>query len=1037
MEYRLYIFLVNYRYLQDVYKKDLEIQFDNIKQLIIHELGALNYEMTSSDNRSLTFKDITGNSFKNVFKMASYAESVISRLRSLLKDFQGELFIKPGIITLEEEDKRHAFKWSFNYDEIKSLPDILLTDKTAFSIIENYDVSFTGLKNIWHTKGIEISRAQRIRKLYFNRDEENGIEDFINKPYDENVLFVYGDKGSGKSCMINEAVKRSDNSGIIFLREKKQSTREFKVLHELMYDLLFVNRYKDVAGIDDVISAVQNSSLQTINKDNLTCLIRMLFGDICENGNILFCYGDYRTSLKTALDDCLKITQRKTVVIIDDHQWMSRNCEELLLGLIDHPDRKLRLILVSDDKNNSNNIKIPVRFLKVSEINKVQISKLLQMAYPHTKISGKTADFIHRVTEGNLYTAVSYIEYLIEKDAITVNDGKVELRQAEGFSVPDNLSDIYTEKLNSLSENAVTLLKIVSIIGEQFYNSDLDWLLHTINYPFDEAAGLAELEEKGMISNNGDFYSINEPSLISGIYKTVKDPNKKLLHKLLAELFETKGYEDFGFKVFFHSYRAEDYEKLLPLLPELIAASHSRLHFAALRNMLEISDKLLFKLCMKDNLYPPELWLKNLMSTKWLFDRTDPADHIKRFEKAVEYLEKIGKKELSADLYEILIGFYIESGKFKKAESALNTAVQTAEEKDLKHSLYQLLILKTVNLIKTGRTIEAAAEFERTEQISKEAGVKGESDYYVFARAMYLYNNGEVRQALELLKSLLDKFSLELNFGRISSILKLLIELSIRARDYKSAEDYCKFMLSSGKDQNDENNTITGNILLARLYSYQNKFLQSISILESVAASVKNRELYYEALYLLGSIYQFFGETEMSEKTFKTALEKIKDSGSDLYLKFSFKLALLYAYTDDFEKSNEFLKKCAKAKFFEAEMLFKIINYKKRQSDDSEMDMILKELYSTSQSNNKDLLFETELVLLKILYSKRKYQACRELSDRMNTISGQIEDYNLTLEFNKFSKILIKSTYKTRRAVSEKTKVSPSVRKRVRNRRSI
>ena len=55
----------------------------------------------------------------------------------------------------------------------------------------------------------------------------------------------------------------------------------------------------------------------------------------------------------------------------------------------------------------------------------------------------------------------------------------------------------------------------------------------------------------------------------------------------------------------------------------------------------------------------------------------------------------------------------------------------------------------------------------------------------------------------------------------------------------------------------------------------------------------------------------------------------------------------------------------------------------------------------------------------------------------MNSISGLVEDYNLTLEFNKFSKILLKSTYKTRRAISEKTKVSPSVKKRVRNRRSI
>ena len=83
---------------------------------------------------------------------------------------------------------------------------------------------------------------------------------------------------------------------------------------------------------------------------------------------------------------------------------------------------------------------------------------------------------------------------------------------------------------------------------------------------------------------------------------------------------------------------------------------------------------------MKDNLFPAELWLKNLISTKWLFDKNDSAEHIKRFEKAVEYLAKIEKKELSASVYEILIGFYIECGKLKKAESALTSGIQIAEE---------------------------------------------------------------------------------------------------------------------------------------------------------------------------------------------------------------------------------------------------------------------------------------------------------------------------------------------------------------------
>jgi len=1036
MEYRLYVFLINYKYLQDIYKKDLDIQFENIKDFLVYELKKFNYELEESDNRSLVFKTKAENDFKSIFQLAKNAESAIKRLKSLLKDFEGELFIKLGIITLEEKDKKHAFKWNFSFEEIKTLPNILLTDKSSFSIIENYDVKSTDLKNIWITNGIEISRSQRIRKIYFNRDEENQIEDFIIKPSDEQVLFVYGDIGSGKSGIINEVVKRVEDQSIIHLRERKHSTKEFRIVHDLMFNLMFVSKNREISPVEDVLGRIENSNLPSVNKKNLIYFINNLYGERPEENKIIFEYGIYKNNLKTALNDCMKLYLTKSIVVIDDHQWMSRNCEEMILGLLDNHEGKIKLILVSDDKNNSNNIKHQIKFLRISEINKVQISKLLQLTFPRTKIIGKTADFVHKATGGNLYTVLSYIQYLIDKNSIIISDGKVELKIDENNTIPDNLSDIFSDKIASLSENGLTLLKILSTIGEQFFYSDLDWLLHVMNYPFDDTMALKELEDKGIIENIGDYFIISEPSIMNDVYKTVKDSNRKLIHKLLAELFETKGYDDFGFKVFFHYYRAENFEKLFSILPELIRSSHFNMHFNAMRNMLEISDKTLFKMCLKETAFPIELWLNNLIYSKWLFDKDDPVEHIKRFEKAIDYLIKIEKKELSLDLFDILLNFYIESDKLKKFENYITTGMEVALQCNSVAHRYRMQILKSIMSIRLGRTKEAVLEFEQAEELRKSIPETADDEKYIYLKAMIFNIKNETRFSLDLLNGLLNKYSDELNFYKINSILKLLIELSLKTRNYKYAEEYCKILLNSKRDEKDDATSLTGNLLLAKLYSYQNKFLQSISLLESVIDGIKDENLYFSSVYTLGSIYQFYNEKEMALKTFIKACDKIKDPKSHNFYMIRMKLALISAFSDETDKAVLYLDEVKDEKDSLSIILKSILEFSRKKHGDSSGDEIFSILSTLAPEQDYDLAFETKLLFLKLLYAKRKFIKCRELSEIMSAQVNFVDDYNLALEFNKLSKNLIKNAYKAKKSINEIRKVSPSVKKRVRNRRS-
>ncbi len=1036
MEYRLYIFLTNYRLMRDVYKKDIDILFENISSYLESELESISGKVERSDYKSMLVKSSVSNDFATILRLAGECGILISRIRSLMKDFRTSVPVKIGVITADEKDKRHPFKWNLPSEDMDQLPDVLLSDRTSVSVIENYEIKACGLKNIWTTTGVEISRSKKIRNIYFNRDEEDTVEEFISGNIEEKVLYVWGEKGSGKSGIIREVLSRTDSTGIIHIREKKHSTREFKIIHDLMYNLLFIKRHGELGGIDDVTGRISNSILPAMNKANLTYFVNLIFGDMEPEETLLFEYGDYRTSLKKALTDCLKLNQDPFTIIIDDHQWVSANCEKMLFEIVASAQDRLRLILCSDDKNNSNNIQLPVKYLHISDMNKVQISKMLQMLFLRMKIAGKTADFIHKATGGNLYTVIEFIQYLTNKEYFSVADNKVCINYPDLKNIPDNLTDMYHEKIASLSKNASDILKIISVMGDDFYPSDLDWLLHVINYPGDERDAIKELEDRGIIINEGDHYTVSEISVITEVYRSVNEKNRKLIHGLLGELFETKGFEKFGFKVFLHYYKAENNEKLISLLPELISDAHKGIQFLAMRNMLEIADKLLFRMCIKEAVCPVDRWLFNLKQTKYLFDAGDPLDTVKRFEKAIDHLIKIEKSEYSPDLFVILLKCYIASGKSKKSSQYIKTGLEIAEKLQLTSVKLNISVLDMIMKLDSGKPGSAVRDFAEIEAAASELPeVTGTDDYkYLKARVSLIANDTETAQ--ELLTGLLDKYTSELNFARTGEITGLMVEISLKKRDHKAAEDYCKYILGSEKSSGSGSDaTVATNILIARLYGYQNKFLQSVSLLESLAETTRKRELKSEIFYELGSLYQFYGEKELALKTFENAIQKIKPAVKGKDPVFELKIALVLASLEEYEEAAEHIRKCVSGKNELCRMLNSVIRFITKKEPDGTAEQLIGTV-KDSKAENTDIVFETGLLLFNNLTTRRKFSLCKVLSGILSEMTERVRDYNLVLEFNKAGKSILRISAKGKKKAADIKKVMPSVRKRVKNRRN-
>ena len=1035
MEYRIYIFLVNHKYLRDVFKKDIDFQFDNIKDYLKAELGnASDAEPVKDDFKSIIFKNRSKNDFRSVYDLARSAESLVLRLKSLMKDFENEILIKIGIILNDEIEKRHPFRWNLPYELSKKAPNILISDKSALSVIENYEVKDTELRNIWTTDGVEFTRSKKIRNIYFDREESDDIRDFIDSSGAERILYIYGEKGSGKSTVIKDVLKDQDpNKFIIHIWERKHSAREFKTIHELIYHLLFITRSKDPLPLEEVLWKIENSNLPSINKSNLEYFCKNIFSENTVNSDIRLDYGTYRMNIRKALNDVIKLTRKKFTVIVDNHQWMSRNCEEMLFDVIKDSTLENKIIFISDDKNNSNNIGFPVKYLKISDLNKVQVSKILKLTFPRTKFTTKTADFIHKATAGNLYTILEFLQYMLDKEFLVVKNGKLDIVMSDMNLIPDNLSDIYAERISSLSVNASSLFKIISVIGDRFFFSDLDWLLHILNYPYDESEALKELEEKGLIDNAGDYYNVTEPSVSDGIYKTINPGNRQLIHKLLAELFETKGYEDFGFKIFIHYFRSNNYEKLISVIPEIRSVMHDNLNFNALKNMFEISDKLLFKICVKENLFPVEEWINNMINSKWLFDVNDPIFHIQRIEKAIDHLIKIEKKELSLNLFEILLDFYIKSGKNKKFEQYFNTGLEIAKEAGSAPVIFKLSVLNLTSLLFAGKPADAD-EFKRIDSLSSDVPESADYGNFIFLKAHYLYKSGESHEAADLLKKLLEIQTALLDFFGISKTVSKLTSILMKTRDYKQAEEYLKYMLQIKKEASAED-AMDINILLAKIYSFQNKFLQSISMTESLISNTSNPDISIPLNYTLGSIYQFYNEKEMAFKTFDAILRGIKNRRSEKYYNISLKTALVRSFFGEFEEAGKYILKLKKTDL--CNLIGKILSYESGKTDDKNIDLMIKEFEKYNFSEKTDLVFEAGLVFLNILIRKRKNDKCINLIEILGKMEESIEDYNLLLSYKKLSKDITRKSKKPQKKISPSKKMSASVKKRVSRRRTI
>ncbi|MDA3838898.1 MAG: tetratricopeptide repeat protein [Candidatus Delongbacteria bacterium] len=1044
-KYKLYFYLANYNELKDTYKKDLEIQFENIKALIkvkIEELGA---KIISHDHRSILIDNPRVKDFKTIHDLAIKTIPVYERVNELLKDLKISMIFKMGIILDEEVNKRHPFKKSYAALDVQDLQYIILSEKAAISIIENYNIERSPLTAIWFTDGKEISQSEKLRKIYLNRDEEEEILSFIDNSKDK-VLLLTGEIGSGKSQIIKEISRFYDgNNLLISLNEKKHSVREFRLIIDIIDELLF-GITNEPGDVENVINYINSSSLPPLNKNNLSFFVNKYHGDVDYSDHKL----DHTTvisNLKQALKDSFKLNishfNRPICIIIDNYQFLIDSCEEIFLEII-KKSPKIKFIFASNDKDILDDKKIAFKKIDVGDLDKNMISRSLKLMFPHKIIPKKTVDLFFDVTGGNFYILKEYAQYLLNKGILDIQDKVVKLKDFNQDDIPDNLFDIFETKLNSLSKNANNIFKIITILGDEFYFSDLDSLLHNINYPMDEKEAIRELFDKGLIENEGNYFKIVELSIVESVYQLINPKNKKLLHNLLGEIFEQKGIDDFSFKIFYHYYRAKNWEKLFTINMNLLVSSHSHLNYNALENMIDINDRILYNKAVKDVKFPIELWCANILYSYSLVNEANIKQYILRYEKIAKQLFDKDQKECYLNMNYLLGMLYGRNNNKKKLQTIIDKSVDEAKKiKSLEHQA-NFHNLKAKFYFDQKKIEAGNNELNLAIKLYASIGYCKENDLLLENKALSAYLNKSFLIAMDLYKELGEKYYAINDYSKIYEITDKAALISLKLKDYKQAEDHTKQLISYYKDSDNLDKFYEYSLNLGIIHSNQNRFLQAISAIDSIITgltSTKNSKLLLKAYLTLGTVYQYYDEYAFAEKNFIEALQLSKKVKSLNSIEANYRLGVLLLFSNKCKQAKEYFDKnkplrsedpLKKLSFVGSDIAKLAID----KYSPEKYDKLIISLEENSSKYEIEIIFELYLSLLIILSNKKNFIKVKEVIKKTSKMTSQITDSNKLAEYRKLKRSILKTSSKNKGNLSHDKKVSPSVKKRLSRRKT-
>ena len=268
--------------------------------------------------------------------------------------------------------------------------------------------------------------------------------------------------------------------------------------------------------------------------------------------------------------------------------------------------------------------------------------------------------------------------------------------------------------------------------------------------------------------------------------------------------------------------------------------------------------------------------------------------------------------------------------------------------------------------------------------------------------------------------------------------------ISLKIKDYKQAEDYTRQLISFYKDSHGLDKFYEYSLNLGVIQSNQNRFLQAISVIDSIVAVLvrsKNKKLLLKAYITLGLVYQYYDEYDFAEKTFNKALQLSKKIKSLNSIEVNYRLGVLLLFSDKPKPAKEYFDR---NKPIRSNDTFKTVSLMGSEIADlaikkyspEKYDKLIISLDKYLTKHDVEIIFELYLALIKILANKRNLIKAKEVIKKASNMTTKLTDSNKLAEYRKLKRSILKSSPRNKANLSHDKKVSPSVKKRLSRRKT-
>lgn len=713
----------------------------------------------------------------------------------------------------------------------------------------------------------EFSIRGRFKTPFSGRKEElESVSRWLRGAFKNSGIYfvnIYGEAGIGKTrfCaeLRNNIATELENVKQTYLRcdpIKQTPLYGFRKVVEDIFTIV-TEGVLDSESISRYLESMHNFSKN--DADLLSSrILSVLSGEVRFSPEIL---KDVEAQMSWIVEVLLK-DLRRVVVFLDDAQFLDRESRKFFLGFREKiQSGSMIFVFVSRESMEAIPFDYLIELTGMGEGFVRDVCRtILQMA--QEDVSQEFVETLLSKTRGNPYFIEELVFFLRDKDLLQY--GPLRLK-AEEFHLPETISSLLVESIDSLPEREKDVLKAASVIGKHFWKGIL---VKILNRSVEEDLNILEKEgfiiSQGSTFIEGDFeYIFKNELLKDAVYSLLTRRERERLHGLVAhelERVKTKD-EHLLYLVGFHFENSGDEEKALEYYEKAgdLAFSKGFYGYAlrAYRN-LGMNEEVAYKIaqCLEglgeydsalEILYANMEGLQENSAIKLKYEILVSSIYEKqsRFEEAFKYLEEPAKSadpELQAYAGYKKAWVYWRLGDYKNALHFAQLSIKAIENAGLssRESLKTLgadfNLLGNIEQI-NGNFSSALAYYEKAMSIFEELGeLISRAKILINASQIYLGNwdldgaEESLNQALAIVKKSGSRFLLAV-------VLNNLGRVFVNRRKINEARQHYEEAMRIFKDLKSPDYYSEASINLAGIYLELHEFDKAESLLDEVMLS--------------------------------------------------------------------------------------------------------------------------------------------------------------------------------------------------------